>query len=276
MWVPVFDGSGNIIAEIYSNGNELGSIESSLFVNQSGTIRTHNGKPYLDRNLSISPETSGPARVRIYFTDAELAAIQTADPSIVNVTDLGITRTAEDCSPNFVGPVTAELPAIFETYNGGYYAEFSVTGFSSFFLNNSSTTLPLEFLYFSAHNDGGGVVLNWEVVKDDDIRDFSIEYSIDGATFTEVATKERSATIHESNDSWSYQLRDDAPQRATGFYRIRLNSIDGRVVYSKVIRVSKEGGAITIYPNPVKDVLTIRSGNPMGDVSISILNTSGM
>jgi hypothetical protein len=63
LWVPITDSLGNIIAEIDANGNNLGTITSTLY--KSGTIRTTNsGKPYLNRSITITPQNQ-PVRLSI-------------------------------------------------------------------------------------------------------------------------------------------------------------------------------------------------------------------
>src|SRR6185369_16620697 len=48
-WVPITGPDGNIMAEIYANGNNLGTVTSSFYKN-SGPIRVANSTHYLDRN----------------------------------------------------------------------------------------------------------------------------------------------------------------------------------------------------------------------------------
>src|SRR6185436_2948247 len=76
LWVPITGPDGNIMAEIYANGNNLGTVTSSFYKN-SGSIRVANTTHYLDRNMTITPEThpSSTVKIRLYLSKAELDAL---------------------------------------------------------------------------------------------------------------------------------------------------------------------------------------------------------
>src|SRR5688572_9576894 len=76
-WVPITGPDGNIMAEIYANGNNLGTVTSSFYKN-SGGIRSAPGIKYLDRNITITPQFqptlplgSPLVKIRLYISKAE-------------------------------------------------------------------------------------------------------------------------------------------------------------------------------------------------------------
>src|SRR6266480_3124907 len=75
-WVPITGPDGNIMAEIYANGNNLGTVTSFFYTN-SGAIRIKSGKPYLDRNITITPQNqpSSAVKIRLYISKAEFDAL---------------------------------------------------------------------------------------------------------------------------------------------------------------------------------------------------------
>lgn len=93
-WVPLTGPDGNILAEIFANGNVLGTVTSCFYKN-SGPIRSQGGTKYLDRNITITPQfqPSSPVRIRLYFSKTEFDALD-ADPvsGISSINDIRILK----------------------------------------------------------------------------------------------------------------------------------------------------------------------------------------
>jgi hypothetical protein len=106
--------------------------------------------------------------------------------------------------------------------------------------------LPLQLLSFDAVNDGKANKLSWTAADEDQLLDYSIERSTDGAQFTTIGT------MTPSPDH-SYAFTDNTPA-ATSYYRLKLTSIDGTSTYSGVKKISLAASvSVTCYPNPVVD-----------------------
>jgi len=72
-----------------------------------------------------------------------------------------------------------------------------------------------------------------------------------------------------------YYFNDNYPN-AINHYRIKRISNNGRVDYSNIVTLRNGSSIITVYPNPVKDVLNIViSTNQAADFRIELVNTSG-
>ncbi|RYZ18018.1 MAG: hypothetical protein EOP49_50170, partial [Sphingobacteriales bacterium] len=99
-WVPITGPDGNILAEINSNGQSLGTITSS-FYQHAGTTRVRNGASYANRNITITPQTQpgSAVRIRLYMTKAEYDALD-LDPlsGITAPTDVRILKNNDACS----------------------------------------------------------------------------------------------------------------------------------------------------------------------------------
>ncbi|MBL7730581.1 MAG: T9SS type A sorting domain-containing protein [Chitinophagaceae bacterium] len=83
------------------------------------------------------------------------------------------------------------------------------------------------------------------------IREFQLERSADGTSFTQVAV------IPSGNNAfYSYT---DKSFRNSGYYRVKAIETNGRSYYSSMIYVKNNcgGGNISLYPNPVQDKLNI-------------------
>lgn len=279
MWVPVFDGSKHIIAEINARGANLDIVNTGLFVNTSGTVRNHNGHFYLDRNLSIEPQSPGAARIRLYVRNNELQSLMSADGSIAGLENLKINKTAVACGPAFSGQPTVVVQDTSGGYGMDHFIEFSINSFSTFFVDGGISALPLEFVSFIAEKQNGKIVLNWTVVQDATIAIFEIQRSNDGISFVPAGEKNPHDFTSGINGNWQYVITDSRPATGTVFYRIKMKDVNGKQVYSKVVAVTADATNTTtcrVYPNPVSRYLVIQMPVSMPVASISLFNGAGI
>jgi hypothetical protein len=118
----------------------------------------------------------------------------------------------------------------------------------------------------------GTVQLDWLVTKNNDIKNFRIERSTDGKTYTPVATVN---SMQGTGQHAAYQYTDNVLNLNTGnaYYRILVTARDGTMQYSKVVRVSLTSDnqtQLTLLTNPVKDILQFNI-NMERDNSIQVL-----
>jgi len=199
-WINIFDSSNKLIASVNGNGNNLGTVTVNSYVRSApGFINDSHvhdavhdincaGTPqaYMNRSYKFStsnPLSSGTALVRLYFTDAELAALIdssissaatypavstiASDPSgcaddddVQNINQLYITQYSgvsedNDYSNNSSNPsdYTVHKPVALGgtlansgTGNANYganYVEATLTRFSEFWLDGSQHGVPL-------------------------------------------------------------------------------------------------------------------------------------
>lgn len=278
-WVPIFDANGNIIAELNGRGNNLGAITSSLFVNSSGTVRSAGGHFYLDRNLTITPQTNGGARVRLYFKDSEYQALAAAGGNIISLQNLKINRTHQACEAIFNGPAQPHLQDSSGHYGPDHFIEFTISGFSSFFIDGNVETLPLEFLSIDAQKNGTDIIIHWSVVQDPAIAQFTIQRSTDGNAFVDIREHDPKTFMAATNNSWQYNWRDPSPGTGIRYYRVKMKGENGRVVYSKVVAINagtSYTGPLRVYPNPVSRWLVIEWPAAMPKTELTLFNSSGV
>ncbi len=138
------------------------------------------------------------------------------------------------------------------------------------FLLFVNATLPIELLQLSGKRVSNGVLLQWQATGNVDGYKFTVQRSLDGIHFESLSTL--SIYPDKGND---YHYTDYAiPNADKIYYRILAVNNDGASVYSPIISVqnSRIENAVSIYPNPVKDRLTIQ-GNDIK--SLVIVNTLG-
>lgn len=139
-WRHFFDDNLGLIASIAEMGNELGSVDISYQTNDGDIRMDGTGQPYLDRNWAISVEhpPASPVRLRLYFSEAEFQALQSAGAGIENLEDLYLTRVPDGtCGPYSIGGELYPQLASGPFNEQGFYADFEIPGFSAFYLNGS-------------------------------------------------------------------------------------------------------------------------------------------
>ncbi|MEO8853220.1 MAG: T9SS type A sorting domain-containing protein, partial [Ginsengibacter sp.] len=125
-----------------------------------------------------------------------------------------------------------------------------------FYYENTSLLLPLQLLSFSGNKQAGYNELQWQTAKEINTKTFEPERSTDGRTFTEIGSINAAG-----NGGNSYLFKDNGLNTGKVFYRLKMVDIDGRFTYSRVIWLNGERGGISIYPNPVTDVVNIHTGD---------------
>ncbi|MEO6612540.1 MAG: PQQ-dependent sugar dehydrogenase [Chitinophagaceae bacterium] len=259
IWVPITGPDGNIMAEIYANGNVLGTVSSSFYKN-SGSIRNKNGTHYLDRNITITPQyqPTSAVKIRLYISKAEFDALD-ADPlgGVSGITDLKILKNSDACGGAASAATTLITPLYAEAHgSNGYMLQGSITGFSSFYFSSVNFTLPLDLLTFTgALQTNKTVLLKWKTENERNTSYFDVERSTDGINFNTIGTVAANGNSLPGNTfNYSQVDQDVVNLGATIFYyRLRMVDQNGAIKYSNIITISlKDISAwIAVSPNPV-------------------------
>jgi hypothetical protein len=279
-WIHFTSGATRF-ASINPNGQNLGSTTVDVYP-YAGAVRNHNYQYYLNRNIVVRPaiQPASNVSVRLYFTDAEAKGLIAAtgcsgcskpgDPY-----ELGVTKysgpaimengTLSDNLPwgtyYFILPANTEIVP----YDNGYYAEFSVSSFSEFWLNNGgpggNVPLPLNIVSFEAIKQNKKALLQWKTDNEINTSKFIIERSGNGSVWSVIGE------VNANNASGinTYSLPDAQPLSGQNLYRLKLVDKDASFKYSAVRRLDFSSNAddITIYPNPVTTdkIFIASSGN---------------
>ena len=137
----------------------------------------------------------------------------------------------------------------------------------------SAGPLAVSFISMNAFPKDGNVVINWKVECDNEVKNYVVEYSVDGLHFSDIGT------VSPSGFPKNYTLVHAQAKTGTGFYRIRINKINGDVEYQKVIKVIIPGfiAGIYIYPNPIQfSFIALQFvKQPLGKYRFSLYNPLG-
>ncbi|MFY7964286.1 MAG: DUF7619 domain-containing protein [Chitinophagaceae bacterium] len=125
------------------------------------------------------------------------------------------------------------------------------------------TVTPVKILGYEVTQKNSNSVLNtWTTSNEINITSFNIERSINGHDFTQIGRVQAKNTLDNT-----YQFSDNNLPVLTKnliiYYRLKIVENDGKISYSstKKIRLNYNENAVSIYPNPTKNVVSIRCKN---------------
>jgi hypothetical protein len=173
---------------------------------------------------------------------------------------------------------TSGAPVAGSTPSSGGYTRNDVTLFSPFSLANTvegQNPLPVTFFDVKAFEKGTGVQVEWTNLTEKDLVNYTIERSSNGIDFIALS---QVAPRSNLNDKESYSSLDGAPVPGINFYRIKAVEFDGKVSYSKILKVQIGGKqkGIVLYPNPVTgNELSIGFTALKGQYTLRVLNAAG-
>jgi len=171
------------------------------------------------------------------------------------------------------------IPCLTPTDTGMYVNRMSVnngclTKLSYFHLTGRcGGVLPAKIILSAKPINKDAIQLNWVAKDEQSIRKYTIERSNKKDGHFEVI-----GTIG-SNQSLSsnYSFVDNSPYPQSNFYRIKMEIAGNKFAYTDVISIkSKNESSISVYPNPVKDVLNINiHSNQNQTYRLSLVNNAG-
>ncbi len=186
----------------------------------------------------------------------------------------------------FLGSGTVNVNYVSFTYtnlqaynNAAYYFSNAVT---------SSTRLSMQYLFckvgvvlatdltrFTAQLTAPlDVKLDWSATNESAGRQYQLQRSEDGHSFTTIATINSEAGVTSAD----YTYTDRLPYGTSGnvFYRLQIQD-DDKLTWSAVRQVTIEapGNHLHIYPNPATDHIDIATGTPNSDWQVDLLSAAG-
>ncbi|MGB3163669.1 MAG: choice-of-anchor tandem repeat GloVer-containing protein [Chitinophagaceae bacterium] len=262
-WVPILNSAGDVVAEIKANGNNLGNVNTSAYIN-NGTVREDATRQlYADRNISITVQNQPSTNVdiRLYLKSSEFLALKNAlnslgQPSgISNINDIAILKNNENC-PSALIAAPLKLITTSENYEYGYVLSASISSFSTFFFaKNTFSVLPVRLLSFAASKCNSNVCLLWTVENEENFSHYEVEKSSSGNNFSSF----NYTIARNAGSRTNYAVTDLNPAGGDNYYRLKMVDLDGRVSYSKIIRLNfSTAEQISIQPNPATDFVVVK------------------
>lgn len=215
------------------------------------TEQVINGVYVLKRHFDIMPVNSSNAKVRLYFSDAELQSLMLADPSITGINDLVVQKfpTGTTTSGQIIVP---DLAVSNMPFFGVHYLEISLTGFSSFYIHSSNyTALPVSWASVQASCRATGTELNWATFSEQNNAYFEIRKSADLNHWDILARVEGAGN---SNSLISYSYLDAENETGIQYYQVMQVDYNGNYSHSPIAVAQCEKELMllpaAVYPNP--------------------------
>jgi len=132
-------------------------------------------------------------------------------------------------------------------------------------------TVPLSFVSFAIQVDNVNVTLNWQTATELNSKQFFIQHSTNGISYTDIGTVKAI-----SNATNSYEYKDNKPANGINYYRLQSVDKDGSSSYSKVVSVNiGDKQSFSIAPNPTKDFASISFSKAVEKATIAVYDISG-
>lgn len=139
----------------------------------------------------------------------------------------------------------------------------------------SKSALPLSFINTNASLQNGGVAINWTTGNEKNVKNYIVEHSTDGITFSSIGIPVNANNL----SSGEYNSLDASPASGANYYRIRATDLDGKTTLSDVMKVTAANVqiAVSLYPNPAtaSNINLKISGQQQGDYSITVMTSFG-
>lgn len=135
--------------------------------------------------------------------------------------------------------------------------------------------LPIELVSLKAICSGRGIDLKWKTASEKNNSYFGIERSYDTQNWEMIGTVAGAGTTYVPKD---YFYADAGSTNSSVYYRLKQNDFNGEFKYSELVFVEKcndpaKGPSINTYPNPAKDVLTVKVSE--NGLTLELMNLTG-
>lgn len=137
----------------------------------------------------------------------------------------------------------------------------------------NSNPLVIKLDKIAATNVGTRNRIDWNTTAEAKGDKFTIERSIDGKSFTTLATKEANGVAS------IYSYWDENPVTGVNYYRLKMTDVAGNSQYSEIVHATvKEvnGFNVEVFPNPAKTTISVAlRGEMSNNPTITVTDVAG-
>lgn len=142
-----------------------------------------------------------------------------------------------------------------------------------------SVILSANIRSFSAVKDNNRVNLSWQVENEEANNTYELQMSRNGKQFSAIR-KFGAGNTHEGAAAYEFQYLPEQAINGKIYFRIKQVNATGKVTYSVVRFVdadqSVKPGGVTVYPNPVRNQVSIQFGKALnGDYKVELISLTG-
>jgi GEVED domain/Secretion system C-terminal sorting domain len=256
-FVPLVDSSNSIIAQLYPQGNNLGTVTTSYYKHNAPVRQDSKGIYYLDRNITISVTNQPltPYNLRFYYQNTELNdLIAQPGSGVTSQFDLACTKNSNACLNAVSGNGVVYFPTGFGSLSGNRFVDLTnITGFSSFYLHGGSIALPIKVEYLRGTKQGNNHLLDWKVgCSSSPFANLSLEVSEDTRNFRNIYNTRETALRCQQ----PFSFVNTQSLAGMSYYRLKMTDDNGEIAYSNIVALlnkTKSFEFVSIAPNPVTD-----------------------
>jgi len=135
-----------------------------------------------------------------------------------------------------------------------------------------ASTLPVELVGFRAEVKNKNVLLTWQTLTENNNEGFEIQRSNNANDWQTIGWE---AGQGDATTTQTYTFTDSRPVLGKSYYRLMQVDFDGKAEFSEIVTVAFYNGVVSVYPNPVSNVLKIAVADEMPIESVIVYNTSG-
>jgi hypothetical protein len=311
-FIHFYHSSGRLLASIHSNGQNLGNVSVTSYVDPGAILAPACSDPtnpdymtsFMRRHWVITPtiQPTGPVIVRLPYSDAELATLEIESVANVNTND-NVAGSSSILLTKYHGPLNVDNNALnncpatggngnhqifSQSTNGSTldyslvtnadYADFEISNFSEFWLHGSTdpSALPVDLIAFTGECNENDYELTWKTASETNVDSYIVLNSNDNISWETVSSVNSSG--NSSNVS-SYNVTLNKEIARGNYFKLLELSLDGQtsVLSSINVNCSDNNYSMLVMPNPNngKFELRVNSTNNYKAVNIAILDISG-
>lgn len=290
--IRYYHSSGRYIASVTAGGTTLGSTIATNYLEPDYLLVPACDMSSLElavmqRHWVITPTTNGTATVRLPYYTSELANLGTG--SIISTSPYDLIISPDNSNLKLSKYSGGVFPATTNVNDSPYdncvvdgttlhdnvgigsntpvaninamYSDFTIPGFSEFWLhgNSNNSPLPITLSSFTAvcNDSGDEVKVHWSTASENNTSHFEVEKSLDGITWEVLGTANAAGN---SNVTLTYELSDkDVRGLDVIYYRLNQFDQDGESeTYGMATSecLSNRNG-FELFPNPAGTEVTI-------------------
>jgi hypothetical protein len=266
----------------YIIAENTGSVIQPITVGSSRSFPVGTASTYLPAIIGLTAGTADQFRVRVIssaFVTGSSGAIKNS--GVVSATweiAEGLVGGTSDASVSFQWPQSSEFgfnrtlaqvardtngawdygPVLAASGNDPYsITRTGFTAFSPFSVRMENEPLPVTWLHFSGKRVGKDNLLQWSTAAEQDNVAFEVQASTTGRQYTTIGRRAGALT---TSSVQHYDFLHAGVTDALTHYRIRQTDLNGRVSYSRIVRVAaslKAEPLVFVVTNPVFSIATV-------------------
>jgi hypothetical protein len=263
-----FLADGNLVQYNPEFSNQIDAMDARKLINSSENFGIISG----GKNLAIESRQNIESTDTIFYSLTGLRSQQYRCKFSANgLSAFTLQGFVEDTYLNTRIPLNMEGDTEINFTVTNTAGSYAFNRFRIVFAPKSPTDSDVPIVTLQAHQQDADIIVEWKVKNEKGLDEYEVESSIDGIHFSKAAK----IPVGLSN----YQWIDKLVTKGDYYYRIRYLDLNGKTLYSNIVKesVTNKDGFIRIYPNPiVNGTIHLQfADQPKGKYAFRLLNPSG-